>query len=97
MNLYDDGIGSPQITELRGNGISPLVSQAVLTPNPIAFANQVINTTSASQTLTLSNPGTSSLNISGISIVGANPTNFTITPATTCSSALAAGATCTSS
>ena len=92
LNLNDDGVGSPQVTELRGAGITPSVSQGVLNPNSLSFPNQVVNTTSASQTIVLSNPGTSTLNISSISLAGANPTAFSET--TTCGATLAVSANC---
>jgi hypothetical protein len=44
-------------------------------------------------TTTLSNPGNATLNITGISLAGANPTDFAET--TTCGATLAAAATCT--
>jgi hypothetical protein len=51
-----------------------------------------MGTTSAAKTATLSNTGGSSLNISGITVIGANPYDFAQT--TTCGASVAAGANC---
>jgi Beta-propeller repeat/Abnormal spindle-like microcephaly-assoc'd, ASPM-SPD-2-Hydin len=62
-------------------------------PLTLNFGNQTIGTTSPSQTASLSNSGTTTLNITGISLTGANSADFTQT--NTCGTSLAAGATCT--
>ncbi len=92
LNFNDDGIGSPQVTELRGNGTSPAAPVVVLSPNPLAFPNQTVNTTSASQSITLSNTGTAVLNIEGIGIGGTNAGNFA--KSSNCGTTLAAGTNC---
>jgi Abnormal spindle-like microcephaly-assoc'd, ASPM-SPD-2-Hydin/Cep192 domain 4 len=59
----------------------------------VNFGNQLINSTSAAQTVTLTNNGTSSMAISGISISGTNSVDFVET--NTCPATLAAGSNCT--
>jgi sugar lactone lactonase YvrE len=93
LNLNDDGIGSPPVTELRGNGTAAALPLATLAPASIAFANQIVNTTGAVQAITVSNPGGATLHISGVSIAGANPSNFSQT--NNCGASLGVGATCT--
>jgi hypothetical protein len=56
-------------------------------------SNQNIGTTSAKQSVTLSNTGNASLSISVISIAGTNPGDFGQT--NNCGSSVAAGANCT--
>jgi hypothetical protein len=72
-------------------------SQAILTPNALIFPNTTVNVASAAQTITLSNPGTSALNLSSIALTGAASGSYSLT--TTCLSStvtsLAAGASCT--
>ncbi|MDH4233108.1 MAG: choice-of-anchor D domain-containing protein, partial [Nitrospirota bacterium] len=52
-----------------------------VSPTTLSFGNQAVNVTSASQTVTISNTGTASLNVSGIS--NSNATDFIVTaPAT---------------
>ena len=65
---------------------------AAVAPTTLAFANQKVGTTSALQTVTLSNAGTAPLLISGIAIGGANPSNFVWT--TTCPGTLVGGTSC---
>ena len=80
----------PTITvAVTGTGIA---ATAAVTPASLAFGNQMINTTSAAQGVTLSNTGTAALTITGITIAGTNPGDFART--TTCGASLAAGANC---
>ena len=69
------------------NGGGPAVK---LSPTSLSFGNQVINTTSLAQTVTLANTGTGVLNISSITTSG----HFAIF-SKTCGSTLAVGAKCT--
>src|SRR5260370_12505916 len=62
----------------------------------MAFGNQMVNTTSASQSVTLTNSGNAPLTITSVTLGGTNPGDFT--PANQCPlspSTLAAGASCT--
>jgi VCBS repeat-containing protein len=63
-----------------------------LSPDALTFGNQLVNTTTAGQTVTLSNIGNGELSIAGISIAGVHATDFGRT--TTCGSSLPAEATC---
>ncbi len=65
---------------------------ASLAPTTLAFGNQLINTASAAQTLTLSNNGSSDLTVSGITLSGSNPSDFGQTSA--CAT-VAPGGSCT--
>jgi hypothetical protein len=67
ITITDSAPGSPQVITLIGTGQVPQVS---LAPSPLTFTSQVIGTSSAAQNVTLSNTGTATLNISGISVVG---------------------------
>ena len=64
---------------------------ATLTPASLSFT-VTTGTTSAAQSVTLSNTGNTALSISGITIAGTNPNDFSET--NTCGSSLAAGANC---
>jgi YD repeat-containing protein len=77
---------------LNGNFDSTItvkIPSAGLTPTSLSFANQIVNTTSASQAVTLKNNQTTSLTISSIAASGdyAQTNN--------CGTSLAAGASCT--
>ena len=78
---------------LSGTGMSTGSSAVSLTPTSISFGNQTINSTSSSQTVTVKNSGTSTLNITGVSLTGANSSAFMLT--NSCGSTLAMGASCT--
>jgi len=91
---YNSVYGGSAITAtLAVTGTGTGTPAASISPaGPLAFGNQTVNTTSATQTLTLSNPGGAALNISSIAIAGANPTDFAQT--NNCGASLAAGANC---
>ena len=67
ITVTDNAPGSPHVIALIGTGQVPQVS---LAPTSLTFASQVTGTSSAAQNVTLSDSGTGSLNISGISVVG---------------------------
>ncbi|MEU8074851.1 ThuA domain-containing protein [Catellatospora citrea] len=64
-------------------------SQLQITPGSLAFGSVNVGTTSAAQTVTVSNPGTAAASISAITVSGQ------YTQTNTCGSSLAAGASCT--
>ena len=90
ISVVDNAPGSPHTATLTGTGVAP---QAVLSPSPLAFANTPVGTAASALPMTLSNPGTAALTITGISVTGANASNFGQT--NTCGASLAAGASCT--
>jgi hypothetical protein len=61
-----------------------------LSPTSFAFGSQSVGTTSAAQTLTLSNTGKAALSITSLGVKGTNASNFAQT--NTCSKSLAVGA-----
>ncbi|MGH9602394.1 MAG: choice-of-anchor D domain-containing protein, partial [Terriglobales bacterium] len=78
ITLTDDAgnvAGSTQVINLNGTGIAPIAS---LSTNTMAFGNQRINTTSATQTVTLTNTGDDTLNITSIIKAGANAADFSL-------------------
>ena len=77
------------------SGVGQGSSGATLSTNTLAFGNQLVGTTSAVQTVTLTNSGTGMLNISGLSIAPSGP--FAIASGSSCQglATLADGGTCT--
>ena len=67
-------------------------SQAVLTPTSVLFADTVVGKTTAEQTVTLTNPGTTTLKISSVTLTGADLADFALTNA--CGKTLAKGKSC---
>ena len=82
--------GSNRTVSLTGTGTAS-VPQPVVSPTALSF-NQAVRVPSVSQTVTLSNPSSIPLNITGISLAG--PADFQIT-SSTCASALTASCTVT--
>jgi hypothetical protein len=75
---------------------APVPPAAATLSAPLVFGSTTIGTTSAAQTVTLTNTGGTTLNITSIAIGGVNSTNFA-KGATTCGATLAAAASCTTS
>ena len=74
--------GSEQIVQLTGTGVppGPIVT---LQPTSIAFGTESAGSTSSAQTVTLSNTGSTGLNLTGIAITGANAADFGIAGSST--------------
>jgi len=66
---YTGAVGSPQMIQLSGTGLTP--PTVSLEPTSLQFAAQQIGTTSAPQTATLTNTGGQAVAISTISVSGA--------------------------
>jgi hypothetical protein len=92
VTITDDASTSPQMLSLVGPNVTPPAD--VLSPTSLVFAAQKVGTSSAVQTVTLTNPinGLSTpLTIASIATVGAD---FAIS-SNTCGGSLAAGTSCT--
>jgi len=77
VEVTDDAVGSPQSATLSGTGTAAPV--ATFSTTSVTFTAQGVGTQSAAQMVTLTNTGTAVLNIEGISITGANASDFTQT------------------
>ena len=67
ITITDSATSSPQTVSLMGAGIASAVS---LSASNLTFGAQLVGTTSALQTVSLTNIATTTLNISGIAITG---------------------------
>ena len=86
LTITDNATNSPQTVQLSGTGIAPA---AALSPTTLPdFGSVLVGQTSAAQTLTLTNSGTATLTISGITASG----DYAAT--NTCNGSLAAGTNC---
>jgi hypothetical protein len=88
LSVTDNASGSPQQVPLSGIGTT-----AKLSPTSLNFGSITVGTTSAAKTVTLTNVGTTTLTITGISLTGTNAGDFLQTHS--CGSSLASGASCT--
>jgi hypothetical protein len=91
ISVADNAAKSPQTVALSGTGTTPPAPIAMLTPTSLSFSSNT-GVASAAKVATLANTGNAPLAISGITIAGANPSDFSQT--NTCGSSLAASATC---
>ncbi|HEY6769303.1 MAG TPA: choice-of-anchor D domain-containing protein [Candidatus Sulfotelmatobacter sp.] len=85
--ITDNALGSPHVAGIAGNGVSGGVVS--FSPTSLTFATALMGTVSAAQTVTLSNPGTASLQIANIAAAG----DYIQT--NTCGTSVAAGGSCT--
>jgi len=83
------GLGLDVYLQERATTISALT----VSPKSLAFGNQVTNTTSAPQPVTVTNTSTTAVPITGIGLVGANPGQFGFSH--NCGTSLAGNASCT--
>ncbi|MGB6624246.1 MAG: choice-of-anchor D domain-containing protein [Candidatus Acidiferrum sp.] len=90
---FNGGTGVPPPNAPSTCGATSAPAPAVtLAPTSLSFGSLTVGTTSASQSITLTNSGTASLTISGITLAGTNPGDFHQT--NTCGSSLAAAGAC---
>lgn len=87
LTIVDNAADSPQSVALSGTGLAP--AAVSLSPSSLVFAGQVIGTTSAAQTVTLTNVGGSNLNITNFQA------SLPFAQTNNCPASLAAGANCT--
>jgi len=90
ISIAHNAPGSPTRVSLGGTGTTPAIS---VSPTTVSFDNQLINTTSATRSVTITNTGTANLTVSGVSLTGTDNGQFAQT--NTCSAAIAPNATCT--
>jgi hypothetical protein len=91
VSIVSDAPGSPHTAALSGTGTTP--PNVMLSATSVTFNNQVVNTTSTAQTVTLTNNGGTTLTIASMTVSGANAADFTRTD--NCGASVNAGANCT--
>jgi hypothetical protein len=94
LDFTDNASGSPQTVILTGTGVGA-APVAGVSPSSVTFSNQNVGTTSASQSITLSNTGNAALNISTVTISGTNSSDFAKSADTCTGAAVAPNNTCT--
>ena len=88
LNVNDNATGSPQKVSLSATVINP---QASYNPRSLSFGTVKVGHSSAKE-VTLTNTGTTALDITGISVTGPNESDYTQSNA--CPSSLSPGADC---
>lgn len=90
VEIVDDAADSPQQIPLTGTGITGAFIS--LSPTSLTYASRPIGSTSPSQRVTLTNPGTVTMTDINTAISGANASDFS--QANNCGSSLAANGSC---
>jgi hypothetical protein len=89
ITFSDTASNSPQSVALSGTTVSASLAVAPLNLN---FASQTVGIATSPQSVTISNSGTSAIQIGGITTTGSNPSDFTVSY--NCPGTLNAGAMC---
>ncbi|HUH06067.1 MAG TPA: choice-of-anchor D domain-containing protein, partial [Kofleriaceae bacterium] len=80
LTVATDDPVTPTITiTLTGRGVRPDITLVAPSSGTLAFGNVQVGSTSAAQTVTVRNDGTSDLTISGVTRTGVNPGQFSHT------------------
>ncbi|HUR86614.1 MAG TPA: choice-of-anchor D domain-containing protein [Solirubrobacteraceae bacterium] len=90
LTIDDDAPGNPHVVNLSGTGTQSVLAAS---PSGVAYGNQAINLTTAPRTVDVANNGSASLNVSGVTVGGANPGDFAI-GVNTCGAAVSPGGHC---
>jgi hypothetical protein len=77
LTITDNAADSPQQISLSGTGTQPLLS---LSSSSLTFGDQAVGSTSAAQTVTITNNGTSDLHVASVSTSGTNAGDFSASP-----------------
>ncbi len=93
--IVHSGANSPLQIALSGNGVPAPGPVMSLSASSLTFAGQGTNTTSAVQTINLSNTGPLPLTLSGLTVGGANAAEFTRAGICASGTALATNQSCT--
>ncbi len=77
LNIAHNANGGLAVISVRGTGFTPAPA-VCLSRTTITFSNQLVGTTSGTESVTVTNCGTDTLIVLGVDIVGANPGDFAI-------------------
>ncbi len=92
VTAFASGIGYSAPAFFTLTNVPPYTFIAGVSPASLAFGDQLLATTSAAQSVTLSNTGTGPLSITSIGLSGANGGDFG--KVTTCGATVSSGASC---
>jgi hypothetical protein len=93
LSVADNATGSPQTIALKGTATAAPLT-VTLSPTALTFASTVVGATTAAQVVTVKNTGTTAVTLTSETFTGTNATSF-VKSATTCTTSLAGGASCT--
>ncbi len=94
LSITHNASGSPTSITLNGTGTATPQPAISLDAAMLTFPSQTVGSASAGQTVTVSNSGSATLALSGLTLAGTASGDFTRAGTCTASSTLAAGASC---
>jgi hypothetical protein len=80
LAFYSNATNSPNIVSLSGSGIAAAASLQA-SPTSVAFAGQLVGTTSAASKVTLTNNGATDVQVTALTLGGTNPGDFGVSSA----------------
>ena len=92
LTITHNAANSPHTVPLSGEGLAPPVPAVALEPTSLSFGEQVVGM-STYRTVTVSNIGNATLNISRVDVAGLNANDFGVVEST-CHSPVPAGSNC---
>ncbi len=98
LSVVHNASGSPSTLTLSGTGTAQPIGQIAVNRLSLSYAAQPFGSSSAAQTVTVSNSGSASLTIASLAFAGSHAGDFTTTPGSdpcTSGRSLAAAASCT--
>ena len=96
LQFTDDASSNPQTLALIGNGLAPATPAVTVMPaSPIMLPSTTQGATSAPVVVTVTNSGNATLNVSAVTLIGANAADFALASNTCTGAAVASNATCT--
>jgi len=95
LSISHSGMTTPVTIAMSGSAVAVSQATIALDASSLAFGNQAVGASSATQTLNVSNTGTAALSFTGIAVNGANAGDFATGGTCAVGSSVAAGAKCT--
>jgi hypothetical protein len=93
LSITHNAAGSPSTVALSGTASTP-VATITLSPSSLTFPNTPLGSTSATQTITLTNSGSAALTLSALTAGGSHPGDFVRSGTCAAGGTVAAGASC---
>jgi hypothetical protein len=93
LSIADNATGAPQLVTITGTGVAAPLTVTV-SPTSLAFASTTVGSTTAAQVVTVKNTSVSAVTLGTIGFTGTGATSY-LKSATTCTTSLAAAASCT--
>ena len=92
--ISSNAAGSPHSVSLSGTGAAPAAPAATLSVGSLTYGPLTVGSSSAAQSVVLTNSGTANLVLGVLSLSGANPSDYSVATNTCNNTTLAPGATC---